>query len=219
MRKTWRKFHGLSGKLITFQHRRIVKVPFIRKIMNSASKVAEIFESAGMSFSRLGAMTMELQHQHTQQQIKTQAGKWGDEEIEMLRAAVLQFGNDIEKICEHMKSKSVAQIRTALKRKAVQQKASSNAKDGAASTPAVGNEQGLSADTAQTPRTSQDQQDPKISAKRLKMDESRNAGAIDTQDNSLFGKSGHVNNSSIIESALDKLKYDSKDSHEIDIEG
>ena len=187
--------------------------------MNSASKVAEIFESAGMSFSRLGAMTMELQHQHTQQQIKTQAGKWGDEEIEMLRSAVLQFGNDIEKICEHMKSKSVAQIRTALKRKAVQQKASSNVKVGASSTPTVVFEQRMLAVTAQTPRTSQDQQDQRVPAKKLKMDESKNAGAIDTQDNSLLGKSGHANNSSIIESALDKLRYESKDSHEIDIEG
>ena len=186
--------------------------------MNSASKVAEIFESAGMSFSRLGAMTMELQHQRTRG--RSEEGKWGDEEIGMLRAAVLQFGNDIDKICEHMKSKSVAQIRTALKRKAVQQKADSSAKsDGPPTTPTTGFQQGVLDNTIQTPRTSQDDQDGKVLAKRLKIDDKKSTGAIDTQDTPQLTKSGQVNNSSIIESAFDKLKYESKDSHEIDIEG
>ena len=190
--------------------------------MNSANKVAEIFESAGICFSRLGTMAKELQHQDTtRQQGNSEMVKWGKEEIDMLRSAVLQFSIEIDKICEHMKTKSVAQIRTALKRKAVQQKAdSTNAKGGANSaTPGVASRQGFLEDTVQTPRTSKDDQDGQVLAKRLKMDETKNAGAVGTQDNPSLGKSGQMNNSSIIESALDKLRYDSKDSHEIDIEG
>ena len=189
--------------------------------MNSASKVAEIFESAGMSFSRLGLMTMDLQHIHTtqQQQGKAERVKWGEEEIGALKDAVLQFGNDIDKICEHMKLRSVEQIRTALKRKAVEQTVDSNAKSGANSaTPGVVSGQGLLEGTVQTPRTSKDDQDGQVLAKKLKIDETKNAGAVGTQDNPILGK-GQMNNSSIIESALDKLRYDSKDSHEIDIEG
>lgn len=35
------------------------------------------------------------------------SGKWGDEEIEMLRSAVKRFGDDLRKISGQVKSKSV----------------------------------------------------------------------------------------------------------------
>ena len=215
--------HGDFGELNHFLNcRRQEKTEFHltnRQNMNSASKVAEIFESAGVSFSRLGAMTMELQHQQTGQGT-AEEGKWGEEEIEMLRAAVLRFGNDIEKISTHIKSKSVAQIRSALKQKAVQQKVGSNNKSGTSGpTTAIGLQQGLLEDATQTPRSSQDELSRKIPAKRIRMDDNRDRANVNAQDNLLFGKAGLVNNSSMIESALDKLKYESKDSHEIDIEG
>lgn len=35
------------------------------------------------------------------------SGKWGDEEIEMLRSAVKRFGEDLKKISGQVKSKSV----------------------------------------------------------------------------------------------------------------
>lgn len=186
--------------------------------MNSASKVAEIFEAAGAAFSRLGAMTMELQQTG---QGSAEEGKWGEEEIEMLRAAILRFGNDIEKISTHIKSKSVAQIRSALKQKAVQQRvASSNSKIGASltTTTTIGLQQGLLQDASQTPlRSGYDDQSRGTPAKKMKVD--RSASGSTAQENLLFVKSDLINNSSMIESALDKLKYESKDSHEIDIEG
>lgn len=35
------------------------------------------------------------------------SGKWGDEEIEMLRSAVKRFGEDLKKISGQVKGKSV----------------------------------------------------------------------------------------------------------------
>ncbi|XP_034230996.1 chromatin complexes subunit BAP18 isoform X2 [Thrips palmi] len=45
------------------------------------------------------------------------AGKWTDEEIEMLRHAVLKFGEELSTICEHIKGKTVSQIKSTLKKK------------------------------------------------------------------------------------------------------
>ena len=35
------------------------------------------------------------------------SGKWGELEIEMLRQSVNRFGDDLKKISEHMKTKSM----------------------------------------------------------------------------------------------------------------
>ena len=35
------------------------------------------------------------------------SGKWGEKEIEMLRQSVTRFGDDLKKISEHMKTKSM----------------------------------------------------------------------------------------------------------------
>jgi len=83
--------------------------------MTQAGKVAEIFSVAGEAFTQLGNLAMCLQPASTQD-----GGKWEDEEIDMLRKAVAQFGNDIEKISEKIKTKSTVQIKNTLKRKAVQ---------------------------------------------------------------------------------------------------
>ena len=37
----------------------------------------------------------------------TYSGKWGQEEIEMLKQSVSRFGDDLKKISEHMKTKSM----------------------------------------------------------------------------------------------------------------
>ena len=83
--------------------------------MTQAGKVAEIFSVAGEAFTKLGNLAMSLQPASTQD-----GGKWEDEEIDMLRKAVAQFGNDIEKISEKIKTKSAMQIKNTLKHKAVQ---------------------------------------------------------------------------------------------------
>ncbi|XP_043680868.1 chromatin complexes subunit BAP18 isoform X2 [Vespula pensylvanica] len=84
--------------------------------MNSASKVGEIFTAAGAAFNKLGELTMQL-HPTTD----SPAGKWTDEEIEMLRHSVKTFSEDLNKISEHIKGRTVSQIRTTLKKKAFEE--------------------------------------------------------------------------------------------------
>ncbi|KAL0273586.1 UNVERIFIED_CONTAM: hypothetical protein PYX00_006223 [Menopon gallinae] len=82
--------------------------------MNSASKVGEIFTAAGAAFNQLGELTMQL-HPTADSPAGT---KWADEEIEMLRLAVSRFAEDLCTISEHIKEKTVSQIRTTIKKKA-----------------------------------------------------------------------------------------------------
>lgn len=90
---------------------------------SSASKVAEIFTAAGEAFARLGELTMQLHPLNNESGLTSptlsasNSGKWGDEEIEMLRSAVKRFGEDLKKISGQVKGKSVAQIKSALKKK------------------------------------------------------------------------------------------------------
>ncbi|XP_054261085.1 chromatin complexes subunit BAP18-like [Macrosteles quadrilineatus] len=81
--------------------------------MNSASKVGEIFTAAGTAFNKLGELTLQLHPT-----ADSPAGKWSEEEIEMLRQAVKRFGDDLNQISEHIKGRTVSQIRTTLKKKA-----------------------------------------------------------------------------------------------------
>ncbi|XP_045472755.1 chromatin complexes subunit BAP18 [Harmonia axyridis] len=81
--------------------------------MSSASKVGEIFTAAGQAFTKLGDLTMQL---HPNADSPT--GKWTDEEIEMLRQVVKQFSDGLHQLSEHIKRRTVTQIRTALKKKA-----------------------------------------------------------------------------------------------------
>uniref|UniRef100_A0A1B6LPY4 SANT domain-containing protein n=1 Tax=Graphocephala atropunctata TaxID=36148 RepID=A0A1B6LPY4_9HEMI len=81
--------------------------------MNSASKVGEIFTAAGAAFNKLGELTLQLHPT-----ADSPAGKWSEEEIEMLSQAVKKFGDDLNQISEHIKGRTVSQIRTTLKKKA-----------------------------------------------------------------------------------------------------
>ncbi|RZF43568.1 hypothetical protein LSTR_LSTR008081 [Laodelphax striatellus] len=80
--------------------------------MNSASKVGEIFTAAGAAFNKLGELTLQLHPT-----ADSPAGKWTDEEIEMLRQAIRKFGDDLNTISEHIKGRTVSQIRATLKKK------------------------------------------------------------------------------------------------------
>jgi len=83
--------------------------------MNSAAnKVGEIFTAAGTAFNRLGELTMQL-HPSNESAV---GSKWTDEEIEMLQSCIKQFGDDLNQISERIKTRTVSQIRTALKKKA-----------------------------------------------------------------------------------------------------
>ncbi|CAH0716646.1 unnamed protein product, partial [Brenthis ino] len=81
---------------------------------NSAAKVGEIFREAGTAFNKLSEMTMLLHPMGDTQP----GGKWTDEEIEMLRSCVHRFAVDLNKLSQHIKSRTVSQIRTTLKKKA-----------------------------------------------------------------------------------------------------
>ncbi|XP_015187040.1 PREDICTED: chromatin complexes subunit BAP18 isoform X1 [Polistes dominula] len=82
----------------------------------SGQKVGEIFSAAGAAFGKLGELTMQL-HPTTD----SPAGKWTDEEIEMLRHSVKTFSEDLNKISERIKGRTVSQIRTTLKKKAFEE--------------------------------------------------------------------------------------------------
>ena len=188
--------------------------------MTSATKVAEIFETAGLAFSRLGGMAVELQTTSGEGS-SGEEGKWGEAEIEMLRQAILRFGNDLEKISAQIKTKSVGQIRSALKQKAMQQKVNIPAKPTHIGLTADELERlGVVADTTRTtPSVRYGDQSGATPTKKIRLDDSGSVVAS-SQDNLLLGNPALVNNTTLIESALDKLKYESKDTHaEIDIEG
>nr|XP_002120869.1 chromatin complexes subunit BAP18 isoform X4 [Ciona intestinalis] len=79
----------------------------------STAKVSQIFISAGEAFTKLAELTMQINTQ-----VETPPGaKWTDTEIEMLRQAVQKFGTDLNKISEVVKTRSLGQLKTAIKRK------------------------------------------------------------------------------------------------------
>ncbi|XP_026316710.1 chromatin complexes subunit BAP18-like isoform X2 [Hyposmocoma kahamanoa] len=82
---------------------------------NSAAKVGEIFREAGSAFNKLSEMTMLL---HPMGDSQPGSGKWTEEEIEMLRNCVHRFAVDLNKLSQHIKNRTVTQIRTTLKKKA-----------------------------------------------------------------------------------------------------
>ncbi|KAL3847675.1 hypothetical protein ACJMK2_018574 [Sinanodonta woodiana] len=83
--------------------------------MSSASKVGEIFTAAGAAFSKLGELTMQL---HPTAEPSPTSGKWTDQEVDMLRGAVKRFGDDLNKLSNVIKNRTISQIRAQLKRKA-----------------------------------------------------------------------------------------------------
>ncbi|XP_017565460.1 chromatin complexes subunit BAP18 isoform X1 [Pygocentrus nattereri] len=83
--------------------------------MTSAStKVGEIFSAAGAAFTKLGELTMQL---HPVADSSPAGAKWTDTEIEMLRLAVRRFGDDLNALSLVIKKRTVAQIKTTVKRK------------------------------------------------------------------------------------------------------
>jgi len=83
--------------------------------MNSAGKVGEIFTAAGAAFTTLGELSMQL---HSLVEPSPSSGKWTDEEIEMLQVTIKRFGDDLNRISERIKNRTVGQIKATLKRKA-----------------------------------------------------------------------------------------------------
>ncbi|XP_071949861.1 BPTF-associated chromatin complex component 1-like [Antedon mediterranea] len=114
--------------------------------MSSAAKVGEIFSAAGAAFSKLGELTMQL---HPVAEPSPGSSKWTEGEIEMLQTAIKKFGEDLVKISEVIKTRTVAQIKLAIKKKAQEdaQKKSTSPQKRPATTP----EGALSDVTDETP--------------------------------------------------------------------
>ncbi|KAJ8737305.1 hypothetical protein PYW07_000576 [Mythimna separata] len=81
---------------------------------NSAAKVGEIFREAGTAFTKLSEMTLMLQPTDD----ATPGSKWSEEDVEMLRGCVNRFAVELNKISQHIKNRTITQIRTTLKKKA-----------------------------------------------------------------------------------------------------
>ncbi len=194
--------------------------------MSSANKVADIFSAAGEAFSRLGALAMELQQQPGELYTPgADEGKWGDEEIEMLRQAVRRFGTDLEKISTQIKSKSVGQIRSALKQKAVQQKVGLmknvnqvDQEEDETQTGRIGVDNTPSKEQSFQPLKIHQYVDSKSQnypSKRIRIDEGKIIVSPNPNAEAML-----LDDASIIESAINKLQYETKDPHaDIDIEG
>ncbi|XP_011415976.1 chromatin complexes subunit BAP18-like isoform X1 [Crassostrea angulata] len=83
--------------------------------MSSASKVGEIFTAAGAAFTKLGDLTLQL---HPTSEQSPSSGKWTPHEVDMLKNAVKRFGDDLDNISEIIKTRTISQIKTQMKRKA-----------------------------------------------------------------------------------------------------
>ena len=76
--------------------------------MNNASRVGEIFTSAGAALNLLGELTMQLESAGPS--APGSGTKWTDQEINMLQNAVANFANDLNLISETIKSRTVQQV-------------------------------------------------------------------------------------------------------------
>ncbi|XP_065200585.1 chromatin complexes subunit BAP18-like isoform X1 [Planococcus citri] len=82
--------------------------------MNPANKVGEIFSAAGIAFSKLGELTLQL---HPTADTPS-GGKWTTTEIELLQQAVRRFSDDLNKISEDLQRRGLIQNMNSMKKKA-----------------------------------------------------------------------------------------------------
>ncbi|XP_028395433.1 chromatin complexes subunit BAP18-like [Dendronephthya gigantea] len=135
---------------------------------STASKVADIFTAAGAAFNRLGELTVQL-HPLTSDGSAQASGKWGETEIEMLRDAVKRFGEDLKKISEIITTKSITQIKSALKQRMYEQSCGESAttpkktsqKRGAKETTANGQNEGVAAKKIKQENAASSSEQPK----------------------------------------------------------
>lgn len=85
---------------------------------STSTKVGEIFSAAGAAFSKLGELTMQL---HPVADTSPSGTKWTEEEMRLLHSAVKRFGEDLNNISRIIKDRTVAQIKSTLKRKSYEE--------------------------------------------------------------------------------------------------
>lgn len=79
--------------------------------------VAEIFTEVGVAFNRVGefAMMMNSEFDSPYKDVIT------DNDVQMIGAAVAKFSEDIEKMCQRIKDRTLLQIRNSMKRHAYEE--------------------------------------------------------------------------------------------------
>ncbi|XP_014663972.1 PREDICTED: uncharacterized protein LOC106806517 [Priapulus caudatus] len=108
---------GLQAHLLAIaQLRSSIAICFLTPLhcLQEQCQVGEIFTAAGAAFSKLGELTMQL---HAAGEPAPASGKWTDGEVEMLKDAVKKFGDDLHKISDVIKTRTISQIRGAIRRK------------------------------------------------------------------------------------------------------
>ncbi|CAJ0961293.1 unnamed protein product, partial [Mesorhabditis belari] len=81
---------------------------------NVASKVAEVFLTAGHAFQRLGDLTLQL---HNAEDVEE--SKWSEGDVEALRESLTKFAHELDTISERVQSRTMQIIKTDIKRRMV----------------------------------------------------------------------------------------------------
>lgn len=77
--------------------------------------VSEIFADVGTSFTLLGELEMMLNPEYAARKNVSEANQLA------LRAAIAKFGEDVDKICQRIKDRTLLQIRNSMKRHAYEE--------------------------------------------------------------------------------------------------
>lgn len=93
--------------------------------MSQANRIGEIFQFAGSAFTKLAELTMYLNGAQPQPSVLSQAnadnqaqtGKWDPEDIEQMRAAIRRFTEELNRVSENIKRKSLDNVKAGVKRK------------------------------------------------------------------------------------------------------
>ncbi|XP_065178167.1 uncharacterized protein LOC135808857 isoform X2 [Sycon ciliatum] len=85
------------------------------KKTSKVQMVAEILSTAGNAFGRLSTMVMELQPEE-ELMSSTSGTRWTDAEVKRLHAAIAMFNNDLSKISNAVKTRSIAQVKAKMKK-------------------------------------------------------------------------------------------------------
>ncbi|CAB3397208.1 unnamed protein product [Caenorhabditis bovis] len=80
--------------------------------VNLASKVAEVFLTAGHAFQKLGDLTLQL---HTT--TDSDESKWSDKEVDSLRDALTRFAHELDQISSCVASRTTKHIKNDIKRR------------------------------------------------------------------------------------------------------
>ncbi|XP_065218043.1 chromatin complexes subunit BAP18-like [Planococcus citri] len=84
--------------------------------MTTASKVGDLFTAAGEAFSKLAELTCLLQSPMNNGSLNDADSGWSADDTELLKLAVKRFGDDLNVISEHIKDKTMCQIKSTYKK-------------------------------------------------------------------------------------------------------